>query len=221
MMDENRVFPAFATPILNLTWPDADAVNTELSHVIGQRAATERNQPGAPPTDAWHSNNDLLHWGGPAISELTGWIQYAIEQVGHAIAPQDDSTPRGTLQFFAWASVLGAGNYEPVHDTAAYAWSGIYFANPGDPAPENDLGGVLQLQDPRLGVTSRAGPGDQIGQPILIRPQAGRMLVFPGWLPRMTHPYRGTKPRIAVEFNAHYLAEAAAAPPAPEPAENA
>ena len=207
MMDENRVFPAFATPILNITWPDAETVNTELSQVVVQRAPTSASDQ--TPAQAWRSTDDLLHWGGPAINELIGWIQYAVEQLGQAITAHPPAVDH-RLQFFAWADVFAPGGYEPVHDTAAYTWSGVYFADPGDaPASSNiddtDLSGVLQLQDPRLGVGGCAVPGDQIGQPILIRPQAGRMLVFPGWLPRMTHPYRGTRPRIAIGFNADYV----------------
>ena len=202
MMDENRVFPAFPTPVLNIVWPDADAVNAELTQVVLQRA-------GAPPEPGpWRSADDLLYWGGPAVNELTGWIRQAIGQIDQATnraAPQEH-----VLQFFAWAQVFAPGDYQAVHDTAAHSWTGVYFVDAGDPAPDAALSAVLQLQDPRLGVTATTTPGDRLGEPILIRPRAGRMLVFPGWLPRMTHPYRGGRPVVVVGFNAHYV-------PAPPP----
>ena len=204
-MDENRVFPAFATPILNITWPDHEPVNTQLAQVIRQRAPAQTQPPDIEP-GGWRSNDDLLQWDVPAIAQLAGWIQQAIAQTAQAIAPAQARMP-GHFQVRAWASVFTAGNYDPISDQALHGWAGINFVDPGDATSDDSLSGVLQIQDPRLAVTGLTMPGDQIGQPILIRPHAGRMLMFPGWLHHATHPYQGTRPRITVHFNVRYAAE--------------
>lgn len=211
MMDENRVFPAFATPILNITWPDHEPVNAQLAQIIRQLAPAVAEPPYLKPA-GWRSHDDLLQWDAPAVAQLTGWIQQAIAQTAQAIAPAQARMPGHHFQVRAWASVFATGNYDPIDDQSQQGWAGIYVVDPGDPAGEDSLSGVIQIQDPRLAVAGRTMPGDQIGRPILIRPHAGRMLMFPGWLQHATHPYQGARPRITVNFNVSYAAETNAPP---------
>ncbi len=211
MMDENRVFPAFATPILNITWPDHEPVNGQLTQLIGDRITPDIRPPDIVPNGR-RSNDDLLQWGGPAIAQLDGWIQQAIAQTAQAVAPAQARLP-GHFEVRAWASVFNTGNYDPVDDQAQNGWAGLYVVDPGDPAGEDSLSGVLQIQDPRLAVAGLTMPGDQIGRPILIRPHAGRMLMFPGWLQHATHPYQGVRPRITIHFNVRYAADTGVHPP--------
>jgi hypothetical protein len=42
---------------------------------------------------------------------------------------------------------------------------------------------------------------DHVGTTFTIRPRPGMLVVFPGWLQHYVHPYRGTRPRIAIACN--------------------
>ncbi len=205
MMDENRVFPAFATPILNITWPGHEAVNGQLTQLVADRITPDIRPPDIAPNGR-RSSDDLLQWGGPAVAQLDGWIQQAIAQTAQAVAPAQARLP-GHFAVRAWVSVFNTGNYDPVDDQAQNGWAGLYVVDPGDQADDESLSGVLQIQDPRLAVAGLTMPGDQIGRPILIRLHAGRMLMFPGWLQHATHPYQGARPRITVHFNVRYAAD--------------
>ena len=54
-------------------------------------------------------------------------------------------------------------------------------------------------RDPRRG--GRPIPGLESGATFTIRPRTGMLVVFPGWLQHYVHPYRGTRPRIAIACN--------------------
>jgi hypothetical protein len=44
-------------------------------------------------------------------------------------------------------------------------------------------------------------PGDPFGQKALVRPRAGAMVVFPGWMYHFANPYLGQGERISIAFN--------------------
>ena len=55
--------------------------------------------------------------------------------------------------------------------------------------------------DPRPGPHGGPLPTHAFNRPLIIDPEPGMLLMFPGWLLHYVHPYRGTTPRVSIAFN--------------------
>ena len=193
------VTPAFPTLIGRSQVPDAAAMNRELlALILAQEASCAT--VGRSNIGGWHSRPDFLSRPGSAISALTTWIAWAVQQMVNATAGPGTCTE--TLSVCAWATVCRTGAYHAPHSHPDSAWSGVYYVDPGTDRPEQPLSGVLEFLDPRSAAEAVTAPGDPYGEPVRVRPRAGLLVVFPSWLYHWVHPYTGDAPRIAVSFNA-------------------
>ena len=169
-MSAIQVIEAFPTVIGQWRVPDDDVMNQELRAIIlseeTRYASLARSNIGG-----WHSRPDFLHHTAPAIAALTTWITWAVNQMVAATA--GEGSFRGTVSLSAWATICRAGSYHAPHSHPDSAWSGVYYVDPGDDAPEQPLSGVLEFLDPRAGVDAVTAPGDPYGEPFRVRPQAG------------------------------------------------
>jgi len=208
---------AFATPIGQHRVRGAEAVNRELKRLILDKEATEPSEPYSN-VGGWHSRQDLLSWTSPAIETLRGWLG---EAVNHTVGATMEMVRRqlgrqpvpGRVHLRAWANVCRATNYHRVHNHPGSAWSGVYYVDVGEPAAGHPLSGVLELLDPRPHAEMVATPGEPFGQKIIIRPEAGMIVLFPSWLYHCVNPYHGIGERVTVAFNVMWQESAPAAAP--------
>ena len=77
-----------------------------------------------------------------------------------------------------------------------FTWSGAYYVDAGEGVLGSGMNGNIEFIDPRTGV------GEAFSSVLRLRPESGAMVLFPGWLKHFVHPYRGTRPRISIAFNA-------------------
>jgi uncharacterized protein (TIGR02466 family) len=186
---------------------EAAAVNAELKRLV---LAKEQGVPNDPHANAggWHSPSDLLDWPSPAVRTLRGWIAEALDHIVRATLEYMRTTGvnksfHGGMHVVAWANVSRRGNFHRLHNHPGHCWSGVYYLDDGSPAdPADPLSGTLELVDPRPFVEMTPTPGDPYGQRIVIRPQAGLMMVFPSFLYHLVNPYHGPGERISIAFNA-------------------
>ncbi len=200
-MTQNDISGIFAVPLFSRIWPDAAAVNGELKRLILERAPP-RSDRAWSNVGGWHSPADLHSWGGPAVQQLVGWISAATKEV--TMATGAPGRFEGDFTLWAWANLLRSGGYNMVHDHARAGWSGVYYVEPGEDDPDNPLAGQIEFLDPRNGASSHHLPGKPFDTPVRIKPEAGRMMVFPGWLKHYVHPYAGRSERISISFNLIY-----------------
>ncbi len=202
-MEESRVIPVFASPILVRKFPDYEAANDGLRRVILDRAPPEpsimRSNVGG-----WHSDLDLLRWEAPEIRQLAEWIRTAVTEATLTVGNLKE-LPTGRMNIVAWANLLYRGGYNMVHDHAGYAWSGVYYVDLGSSDEGAKYSGIIEFLDPRAGVSSLHLPGDPFRQRIRISGEVGQMLIFPSWLSHFVHPYQGDTPRISISFNVSFF----------------
>ena len=194
-----RISRLFSTPIATHRVVNADELNRGLKEII---LTEEANKPstGRSNIGGWRSAPDLLDWPGDAVAELGAIVRQAIEAMIKAtVGPMGFD---GHFKVSAWANLLRAGNYNTLHAHPESAWSGVYYVDAGEPAAADELGGLLELRDPRPAVEMVPAPGWPFGNPLRIQPETGLMVLFPSWLYHQVHPYRGQRPRIAIAFNA-------------------
>lgn len=66
------------------------------------------------------------------------------------------------------------------------------------------MNGKIELRDPRPGAgigNKLRYPGYTFGQGLIIDPQAGRFLMFRGWIEHFVHPFFGQRERISIAIN--------------------
>ena len=191
----HRRFNIFPTPLIIDEVKNADALNAELEKAILERMGAD---PGIKRSNVggWHSNTDLLKWGGPAGSRIG---EHALK-----LASANTTTARGAdlrWNIAAWANVNGPGAGNAPHVHGGNYWSAVYYVKVGE-----GQGGRLTLHDPRL-------PALRMHSPVLrftdagpeltyrFQPKAGQMLLFPAWLSHSVEAWDGSDHRISIAMN--------------------
>jgi uncharacterized protein (TIGR02466 family) len=194
---------AFGTPISLRTVPSAATLNPGLERAILARAQKgEANR--ISNVGGWQSLPDFLDWPEPEIKLLTQEVDRAIQQVSALpamLGRQTDAPPRVTYRAYGWANVNRAGDYNMIHLHPGNQWSVVYYVATGTPHPDTPMNGRIELRDPRPAAIYARMPGFTCGQPMLIKPQPGMMLVFPAWIEHGVHPFQGEGRRISIAIN--------------------
>lgn len=189
----------WSTPVLRRRFANTEAVNQGLKDLVLERARTTKNVQKSN-LGGWHSDEDLLAWGGPDIAQLQQWIVGAFQDLTSVTGGGQQYN--GKLELNAWANLNRKGDYNMVHTHPACVWSGVYYVETGDPpTPEHPKSGVIEFLDPRAGIEMVVTPGLPFAQTKAAVPNSGEMIVFPSWLKHFVHPYWGDGDRISIAFN--------------------
>jgi uncharacterized protein (TIGR02466 family) len=106
-----------------------------------------------------------------------------------------------------WANVNRSGHGNEYHSHPGSYWSGVYYVDDGGIAADPSLGGELEFLDPRGPVPLMNAPHLRMaghlsaGSTERVRPQAGRLVMFPAWVMHQVRPYHGRAERISIAFN--------------------
>jgi uncharacterized protein (TIGR02466 family) len=195
---------AFGTPISIRMVTAADKINAGLEAAILKRRESDKGNR-ISNVGGWQSRPDLLDWPEPAVKLLKEEVDHSVQLVSGLpafIASRGKETPnRVSYKAYGWANVNEAGNYNVLHMHPGNQWSVVYYVRTGAPNPDAPMSGRLELRDPRPGAQFARMPGFTCGQPLLITPAPGLMVVFPAWIEHGVHPYAGEGLRISVAIN--------------------
>ena len=195
----------FATPVVAVMLPDAEARNSALRHLILER---RDRTPSVQASNAggWHSDRAIADWGGSPVAEV---LAFARQVAGQMTADRRGQkiSPNWTIQ--AWANVNGPGDGNISHYHPGSFWSGTYYVDDGGCASDPTLGGEFEMIDPRGPGPGMYAPalkfatedGASVGSGETIRPRPGLLFMFPSWLFHQVRPYRGSALRISIAFN--------------------
>jgi uncharacterized protein (TIGR02466 family) len=196
-MDQFALFP---TPLHVYDVANVEAMNSELAQRL---QAESEASPGVRRANVggWHSAPDLALRAEACYQMLMKVIvDHVSTTYAKIAAAQGIAAPPSRYAAQAWAMVMRSGDYTIAHDHGDAHWSTTYYVDAGDAdlarTPDS---GALSVIDPRRG--GRPIPGLETGATFTIRPRTGMLVVFPGWLQHYVHPYRGTRPRIAIACN--------------------
>lgn len=196
--EQGRIEHTFSTPVFSYIFKDVDSLNVHLRKRIlekerGKQSIAKSNQGG------WQSSPDLFSWGGSEIALLEDYIHRVLKiATAHLHIPQSIKTG---FDVYAWAAVNRQGHYNTTHVHPMATWSGIYYVDPGDEAPD-EPGAALELSHPVLASVMTFFSGI-LPSARLVQPQAGMVILFPSYLQHSVRMYHGERPRICVPFNAH------------------
>ena len=188
------------TPILQRVFEEARDLNPRLRALIAKREKRDAGV-GKSVVGGWHSREDVMAWPEPEIGRLRDWIDEAVKAiVVPTTGKSADAAPAaGTVS--AWANVLRSGGYHRMHTHPGSVWSGVYYIDTGRPDPDHPTSGRLELYDPRTAVEMMPMAASPYGQPFLVDPRPGLMVVFPSWVRHMVHPFVGEGARVTIGWN--------------------
>lgn len=185
----------FSTPVAAFDLPDTAALNADLAKLILE---DERTKPSwqRSTVAGWHSTPDLAMREEPAYRRL---LQNVVELVAHnaAMIARETGAELAAYNYgaSAYARVLRDGNYITPHHQGDAHWTAVYYVDAGDElAPPS---GQIAFLDPRR--TGRPIPGiDLFPSTFVLGPKTSLLVMFPAWVQHYVHPYRGTRPQIAI-----------------------
>ena len=199
-----QVVSLFATPIVLIDLPDAASLSADLRRTILER---EKSHPGTEHSNlgGWQSEWDMDRWGGAAAIKLLAVARNSANKVTTNRQGQAVSI---TWKANMWANINRTGHGNEFHSHPGSFWSAVYYVDDGGIDADPSLGGELEFMDPR-------GPGPAMYAPHLafgsaglsaganevVRPRAGRMVMFPSWVLHQVRPYRGKAERISIALN--------------------
>ena len=144
----------------------------------------------------WHSTYDLHETEVPEIK----WLVEQVTKVGKNCIAHAIKVDKKLIQMMnLWANVNEAGDWNAPHAHFPSQWSGVCYIQINEQAEElrrSPADGNIFFMNPLpLGPLHR--------RPIStnVRPENGRMLMFPAYLVHMVAPHFDDTPRISVAFN--------------------
>jgi uncharacterized protein (TIGR02466 family) len=194
---------AFGTALSLRTVANFAALNPELEQAILKR----RDQGIANQVSnigGWQSLPDFLDWPEPAIGQLKMEMDRGLQQIGAmptVLERRIEPSKRVSYQAYGWANVNGGGDYNMLHVHPGCDWSVVYCVATGNPSDDNPMSGRIELRDPRPAAVFANMPGSKAGEPMLIKPKPGLMLIFPAWIEHQVHPFTGEGLRISIAIN--------------------
>ena len=195
----------FPTPVASVDTPDAEARNAELrTLILERRRATPTIR--ASNDGGWHSDRDLLAWGGERAAEVANMARAVASHLTRDLA---DREVQPDWIVSAWANVNCPGDANICHYHPGWFWSGTYYVDDGGVSLDNSVGGNFEMLDPRGSAPAMQAPtlayagesGHAIGPIEWIRPRAGLLVLFPSWLQHQVRSYRGKRERISIALN--------------------
>ena len=111
----------FATPVVALEVPGAVERNSALTATI-LRKRDETPSVQASNAGGWHSDREILSWGGRPVVEI---IEIAKEVANRLTADRKGKPSPQTWKVMAWANVNGPGDANICHYHSGAFWSSV------------------------------------------------------------------------------------------------
>ena len=198
MVRHGQVEDIFSTPIFWYVLKSAEALNSQLRDLILEH---ERTTPSVAKSNqgGWQSPPDFLDLEEPAVRSLRTLIMAAVNTATARIRVPAKFNIE--FQLYGWAAVNRKGHYNTTHVHPMSTWSGTYYIDAGDEAPDAP-GAQLELSHPITASPMTFFPSI-LPSARLVRPETGLIILFPSYLQHSVRMYGGERPRICVAFNAH------------------
>ncbi len=204
MTDTRHLFP---TPFVTDRLQSPEGIKVLRDAILAEQA---RDGDGVRISNigGWHSNSEMIEWGGEAAKALAFKAMTMADGVTADAGSPDASRYEWVPQM--WANVSGKGHANQYHMHPGSFWSAVAYIDDGyDGLSEPALGGELQLMDPRMPMIRMTAPDlrlkDAAGHPQasepVIRPSTGLIVMFPSWLQHSVRAFNGPGTRISIAIN--------------------
>ncbi len=168
--------------------------NTKLLELAKRLRDSDPQGVSNSNVKGWQSPNNLQNL--PEFDDMNRRIL----QVCQRIAQSQHFKANHHFRLQAWLNISPPGAYNQIHHHANCHFSGVYYISLK--APEC---GSIFFRDPRIASRMMSYPIDQpsdfTSTEIQMRPEEGRLYVFPGWLEHGVEENKSDRDRISISFN--------------------
>ena len=191
----------FATPVLQFSVQDADAMNAGLmAHMQKARVASDGAQKSN--RGGWHSEGNLFDSDVDVIAALKDRALDAIRMAHTKIGAKTDFDALN-LKISGWINANPKGGFNAPHSHPGAHWSGVYYV--AQPSVDTGTSGMIEFIDPRTDLPHwrlLKAPAFRLKRKL--RPQPGTMILFPSYLVHWVYPNEAEEERVSIAFNATF-----------------
>jgi len=196
----------FETPIAYCRLKDSDSLIQELEKRVRQN---QQRSTGLQRSNfgGWHSDTDMLQWGGDAASKLAESAINVAKRMTHF---QEAKPASYDWRVRMWANITPPGGMNHIHAHPGNLWAAVLYLDMGDEteSPE-EVGGAFYIEDPRFPMAAMHNTAVRMmgidSQPqqyeVEFKLARGNLVVFPAWLRHGVRPYTGRRERISIAMN--------------------
>ena len=190
-IETQALFPSLVWTTL---FDDRVSFNAKLLELAEQMRRKDPNGVSNTNVKGWQSPNILQN-----LAEF-GDINLRILQACERIAESQHYQPNVVLRHQAWVNISPPGASNKLHYHANCHFSGVYYISLK--APEC---GSIFFRDPRVASRMFTAPitrqTDFTAEEVRMRPEEGRIYIFPGWLEHGVEENRSDQDRVSISFN--------------------
>ena len=197
----------FGTPFVTDTLQSPEGLKA-LRDAIEREHARDAAGVQISNVGGWHSNTEMLEWGGEAARALA----YKAMTMADELTIDAKAPDGGRFDWVPemWANISAKGNANQYHYHPGSFWSAVAYVDDGYEGNDDPtLGGELQLQDPRMPMIRMTAPdlrlrdadGKAQQSEVSLRPRTGMIVMFPSWLQHAVRPFHGSGTRISIAIN--------------------
>lgn len=191
-----EIIPQFLFPSIVWTtlFDDRASVNERLLNLASQLRA--RDPRGVENTNVrgWQSPNNLQTL--PEFEDINRRILQVCQRIGESLHFRENHD----YHVQSWLNVSPPGASNKIHYHANCHFSGVYYVSLV--APEC---GSIFFRDPRVASRMLTYPVDRssefTAEEVRMRPEEGRMYVFPGWMEHGVEENKSDRDRVSISFN--------------------
>lgn len=195
----------FETPVVYSKLNNAERLMAELEQVIRARQA-ENDGVKRSNIGSWHSDSDMLDWGGAAANQLATTATNVCKRMSHFLGGSADDLNWSVRM---WANVTPHGGLNQVHAHPGNLWAAVLYLDLGAATEGEEVGGNFYLEDPRFPMCAMRETALRMsgmdGKPqqyeVDFKLARGNLIVFPAWLRHGVRPYTGSRERISIAMN--------------------
>lgn len=184
----------FPSLVWTTLFDDRTAFNARMLHLANQLRSSDPAGVANTNVKGWQSPNSLQN-----LDEF-GEMNLRILQVCERIGESQHFKSNVAYSLQAWVNISPPGASNKIHYHANCHFSGVYYVSLK--APEC---GSIFFRDPRVASRMLTYPAikesEFTANEVRMRPEAGRMYVFPGWLEHGVDENRSDVDRVSISFN--------------------
>ena len=186
--------PLFPSLVWTTLFDDRASFNARILDLANRMRNSDPAGVAKTNIKGWQSPNILQD-----LDEFEE-MNLRILQVCQRIAESQNFLPNMLYQHQAWVNISPPGASNQIHFHANCYFSGVYYVSLQ--APEC---GSIYFRDPRVAsrmLTYPVSKGtDFTTDEVFMRPEEGRMYVFPGWLEHGVEINQSDRDRVSISFN--------------------
>ncbi len=197
----------FETPVAYCSLQNGEELLDELAAAIRTRKASDEGIARSN-IGGWHSDTDMLSWGGKAAIKLAETAVKIAKRMSHF---QESSPDEYNWTVRMWANVTPKGGLNHLHSHPGNLWAAVLYVDMGgsDSQSAEDIGGRFYLEDPRFPMAAMKdtsfrliGQNDKPQQyETELRLERGNLVVFPAWARHGVRLYKGDRERVSIAMN--------------------